>query len=251
MKNVSDNIERLIVRRLDGALTEDEGLQLDRELLRNPDARQLLEDYARVDAVASSALVEVLGCADGAVADAPADRRAADDVGGSRPAVRRATWARRGWRDRYHRGWWLVPGAIAAALLALVVPKPSLDDDLDTGGAARPNGSGQWVDHAPVSGVVPGLADSGAWDGSALSMPGSLGKVVRPGTLSPAVVAPRRDGSELMRNASHVPTVRRRTGREVIGVIGDDGSLYWIEVDRTRTIRPLPAPGRMTGLERL
>jgi hypothetical protein len=34
-----------------------------------------------------------------------------------------------------------------------------------------------------------------------------------------------------------VPRVRRHTGRDVLGVVGDDGNIYWIEVDRTRTVR--------------
>ncbi len=31
--------------------------------------------------------------------------------------------------------------------------------------------------------------------------------------------------------------IRRVTGREVLGVVGEDGNIYWIEVDRIRTIR--------------
>lgn len=31
--------------------------------------------------------------------------------------------------------------------------------------------------------------------------------------------------------------IRRITGREVLGVVGEDGNIYWIEVDRILTIR--------------
>ncbi len=31
--------------------------------------------------------------------------------------------------------------------------------------------------------------------------------------------------------------VQRDRGRETIGVLGEDGNIYWIEVDRTRTVR--------------
>ena len=41
----------------------------------------------------------------------------------------------------------------------------------------------------------------------------------------------------MMRPVSTMPRMRSDTGREVIGVVGEDGNLYWIEVDRTRTIR--------------
>ena len=36
MKDVDPNIEKLIVRRLDNEISEDESLELDRELIRNP-----------------------------------------------------------------------------------------------------------------------------------------------------------------------------------------------------------------------
>ena len=51
----------------------------------------------------------------------------------------------------------------------------------------------------------------------------------------------RRTGinPDLMRT---IGTTRRSTGRNVLGIIGDDGNVYFIEVDRTRTIR-LPDAG--------
>ncbi len=55
--NPSDkDIERLIVRRLDGALTPDEELELDRQIIRDPQVRRLLEEYQRIDEWAAAAL---------------------------------------------------------------------------------------------------------------------------------------------------------------------------------------------------
>lgn len=33
------------------------------------------------------------------------------------------------------------------------------------------------------------------------------------------------------------PKTWRDTGRETFGVVGDDGNIYWIGVDRTRTAK--------------
>ena len=53
---VNERIERLICRRLDGELTREERLELDRALARDPAARALLNDYARNDALVAGAL---------------------------------------------------------------------------------------------------------------------------------------------------------------------------------------------------
>ncbi|MCH7597054.1 MAG: hypothetical protein IID35_10895, partial [Planctomycetes bacterium] len=52
MSNIDENLERLIVRSLDGDLSEDEQLDLDRELIRNPDALRLMEEYGSIDRLA-------------------------------------------------------------------------------------------------------------------------------------------------------------------------------------------------------
>ena len=44
MSPVNARIEQLIVRRLDGELTDDERLELDRALMRDPRARRLLQE---------------------------------------------------------------------------------------------------------------------------------------------------------------------------------------------------------------
>ncbi len=57
---VDDRVERLIVRSLDGEITEEEQLELNRELLRSPEAQELLEDYKSTDAIAAESLKSVI-----------------------------------------------------------------------------------------------------------------------------------------------------------------------------------------------
>jgi hypothetical protein len=40
-----------------------------------------------------------------------------------------------------------------------------------------------------------------------------------------------------------LPRYQRDRGTEVIGVVGDDGNVYWLEVERTRTIKLPPKAG--------
>ena len=60
MSNPEHDLERLIVRYLDSELTEEEELELNRELIRNPEAQQLLDDYRRADDLAVAALNRVI-----------------------------------------------------------------------------------------------------------------------------------------------------------------------------------------------
>ena len=185
MSDVNEHLERLMTRSLDGALTEDEELELNRELIRNPEAHRLMAEYRAVDKLAAAAL----------------DRA----VAGEAPKFDAATWAqavparKRPW---HARGWlWLAPGAIAAALLALIVPRPPLTRVGPTPLVRAPSVS------------IPGGAVRSPFNGA------------RP---------------DMMRSVRSTPAIHRNTGRDIIGVLGDDGNLYWIEVERTRTVT-LPA----------
>jgi len=206
MAPVNKEIERLIVRRLDGALTEDEELRLNRELIRNPDARQLLEDYERVDALASAALTDILGGEQ-------------EDVDVSLLTERTPPRTR---RMRYHRGWWLIPGAVAAALLAIAI-RPIFDGN---GGILPSNGTQQVAGDPSVNPIH--------------SAPARPARPPSMGIVSP-VPARQTDGDSLTRNVSRLPITKRQTGRDVLGVMGDDGNIYWIETDHVRTIRQAPA----------
>ncbi len=180
MSKPDKNIEKLIARHLDGALSEDEKLELNRALIRDPDARQTCDEYARIDALAVASLDQILGD-DGVDFDAESlpERAASIPVRG------------------IHRGWWLGTGAVAAALLAMVLARASL---------APRDGSTGMADVTPV----------------------------------PVQVFPGPNGpdNQIMRNVgTSAPKIRRHQGREWLGVMGEDGRVYWIEVDRTRTLR--------------
>ena len=118
----------------------------------------------------------------------------------------RSTNVRRVKTRSFNLGWMLIPGAIAAAILATVIPRPTFTDQ---SGAVTDATNGQTT---MLPSVMPTVMPSVARDG-------------------------RGGSSDLMRPVSVAPSVRRRTGRDLIGVVGDDGNLYWIEVERTRTIK--------------
>ncbi len=186
MGSVDKDIERLIVRRLDGTISDDENLELNRELIRNPDAHQLMEEYGRIDELASEALHRAVD----------ADRLSFDPL-----ALPERSEARTRVLPRWT--WQLATGAIAASLLAVLV--------------ARIPPSASSTDHS--------VADR---------------QVVLP---IPTRVSPTPTNSlypeGLIRNVGTRvrPKIRRDTGREVFGVVGDDGNVYWIGVDRTRTTK--------------
>lgn len=181
MEHVDEHLERMIGRSLDGELPEEEQLELDRELIRDPAAHAMMRDYREIDERAGQALRSVL--------DSRADSAAAAEL----------TELRRGGR-RVGHAWLWASGAVAAAILAMVIPHP-----------------------AQVSKSLPPI---GAERGDA--------------GLTPALQPMRagRSQGDLMRSVStQAPAVRRSTGRDLIGVIGEDGNWYWIEVERSRTIR--------------
>ena len=61
MEAVNERTELLINRRLDGRITPDESLELDKALIRTPAARDLLADYERIDAAAAAGLRAAIG----------------------------------------------------------------------------------------------------------------------------------------------------------------------------------------------
>jgi anti-sigma factor RsiW len=107
MSQIDRRIERLIIRRLDGELTDEERLELDPVLLASPEMRRLVEQYERIDAASAAALEAVVG-----------------DAADERVAFVPATGGR-----RYSRAWWALPAAAAAALalIAVLVPRPPGD----------------------------------------------------------------------------------------------------------------------------
>ncbi|UCF33220.1 MAG: hypothetical protein JSV78_12895 [Phycisphaerales bacterium] len=190
-----DRIENLIVRSLDGELSDDEQLELDRAVLRAPEARRLKEDYERIDALATAALSEAVG-----------DQPPAFDpmvLTGEEGAARKAAGQRSVAVARHHWAWWLMPGAIAAAILAaLLIPTSLLGPEVHQPQAFVP---------ATTQHMIPEVASS--------SRPSELPEV------RPVLEAPRK--------------IKRTTDRRYIGVLGEDGRIYWLEIDRIRTIKGL------------
>jgi len=181
MSNVNEHLETLMNRALDEALSEDDELSLNRELIRDPEARRLMAAYRTVDELSAAALNEV--------------------ADGEAPVFDATTWTRADSSKQHirrRRTWfWLAPGAIAAALLAMIVPRPTPTNK----------------EHPPIvqfstTPTINGLS------------------------------GPRFTGGpqDLMHSVRSTPAIHRNTGREIIGVVGDDGNLYWIEVERTRTV---------------
>ena len=67
MTRTDDHLERLINRKLDGELTRDESLELDKCLIRDPAARQSLEESERIDRLTAALLDEVCAVRDEAL----------------------------------------------------------------------------------------------------------------------------------------------------------------------------------------
>lgn len=247
MELTNEQLERLIVRSLDGELTDDEQLALDRELIRNPEARALMDEYRDVDSACATALSTWLNTGDRETSrvhlDAPqSPERERRDItanveksknrkvemegdaihssnGNWQLAIgnsssidnRQSTIDKSSSHHPPHRRHWtlLITGAIAAALLAVILPRPTMN----------PNENAK-TNHIANSGFVdPSLTNH-----------------------QPPVI-PHSAGGTPMRNAAWTnPATYRGTGREVIGIMGDDGNIYWIEVQRTRTIERAANP---------
>lgn len=104
---MDDRTEHLITRRLDGEITEDESLELDKQLIRSPEARTYLNEQERIDALAGEALRAAL---------APGNTEA--------PATSEPTaWPAKvsPWR-RYLQPAAAVAAAITLAVLAATIP---------------------------------------------------------------------------------------------------------------------------------
>ena len=184
MRKVDRNIENMIVKRLDGELAERDELTLDRELIRNPAAREMLESYERIDRLAGAALSDAIGTSETQLDTHAMPQRA---VAHRSPSHR---WI-----------WQLATGSIAAAILAVFVARLTPGDSPFTAtivAEKRPEPIPQMI------GSTPNL--------------------------------PIREN--VMHNVgTSGPKMWRDTGREMFGVVGDDGNLYWIGIDRTRTAK--------------
>jgi hypothetical protein len=190
-----ESVEELIIRSLDGELSEEEEVRLDRAVLRDPEARRLRDEYERTDALASAALNEALP------EEAPSFDPFALTTRANRHDAVSAGRARGS-----HWTWWLMPGAVAAAIVAVLVIPMSTQQPRDV--------------ESPI--VSMPLERPVIQDDSLLNHPMNKPQV------QPVLHGPRK--------------IKKRTDREYIAVLGEDGQVYWLEVDRTRMIKgPKPA----------
>ncbi len=149
---MDERTENLITRRLDGEITEAESLELDKALIRSPEARAYLEEQARISRLASRALETAIVARDEEVV----------------PSVAPPAWPARDSRwQRYLRS--VVAVAAVFVLAAVVATLPvgksrtaspgTFGVDRGTGTAGRAE---QPVDTVPVSeGAWPGLPHAG------------------------------------------------------------------------------------------
>lgn len=180
-------IEDQILKSLDGALDDEALLELRRTVLRDPRARRLMEEHQRIDALAGEVI-----------------RAAVDEKPLSFDPMALTQAAPGSAIARHHWSWWMIPGAIAAAIaIVLMIP--------DVAPPSAPQGQMADRKTSPIAAPVPQIAAGGH------RRPVDYGGVI------PVSNPPKR--------------VRRQTLRDYTGVIGADGRLYLIEIDRTRTLR--------------
>ncbi len=193
MSGLDEKIERLINRKLDGELTYDERLELDRALIRSPEHRRMLEELQRIDAL----------CGESIRSEVEAEPDRPEEM--LRPVAHVPFQ-----RHRWPRLWWLLPGAVAACLGWFTL----------AGGLTGVGSSGR-----QGMGPVGPMAGNGFGLHEEIERPGLIrAPSVRPisATSVPGWTGGIRDG-------------RRNTG--LYWVIGSDGNLYLIQVDRVQTFR--------------
>jgi len=93
MGPIDESLERLIVRELDGELSDQERCELNKWLLRSPEARALLEEYRRYDELAAAVVRGQVDRPTGAVRIDPDP-----EPRNERRGVVAAVWAARIWR---------------------------------------------------------------------------------------------------------------------------------------------------------
>lgn len=189
-----DRIELLITRKLDGAITDDERLELDRALIRSPEHRQMLERSELIDTLCSDAL------------SAEFNRTQVGNVSNIIAKIDRS--------QRSSRYWWCLPASLAACLALIVVSGWHVD-----GGRERPS----LVEQGPLPAtrtppMMPAL-DS------------------RPAHLVDGTARPdfNRGPRDVRRVSTGADVMDRHRDTSFYGIVGEDGRIYLIEFERTRT----------------
>ena len=207
---VDEQVERAIVRRLDGELDESASAELDRRLVRDVAAHRLMDATAAADASAGDALRAAF------VPEAGAAGRWGE-LGRRLGARRRVRWA-----------------VAAAAAVALVVAAGSVVVLLVGGAGRRPAGGGPVAAHlangnaAPAEALPAGVAELmwHVWDAPPAEARGdaAAGAAAPDDMLVPlpTIQGPRR--------------THRAVDRHIYGVHDEsDDTIYLLGVDRVRT----------------
>ena len=192
MFDKEEHLERTIIRKLDDELSADEAHELNLELIRNPEAQRLLEGYERLDATVSACLADAIGETQELGFDPFELTRTPQTAASTEP------------RRSYNRAWWLVPGAIAAAMVALLMVQPKSPS-------------------IPADGPL------------MVQMPST--RIEAPIEASAIPSSAPSNGTRQAGHRERPRQIQRRTARDVLGVMGDDGNIYLFEVDRTRTTK--------------
>jgi len=207
-----NELEDRIVRALDGELSASERAELDRELLRNPAARRLMDQYRRIDGQAAAALRTALG----------SDANVLGTASPARPPRRATRWR------------WGSISLVAAAVLLLAVGiwaavharhwLPGGGDDR----AARREPLAVGCKGVEPTGTQPALAAARGRDGAAVRSP--LGKA---GVEDVPLMYDTADPSPFFDTPRQGDRV---IDRHFFGVFDEARrELYLIEVDRVRT----------------
>jgi hypothetical protein len=215
MNFVDEQLERNISYHLDGELDADSQVELYRNLLRDPDARQMLDAYQETDAAAGDALRELLGS--------------------PRPVPLEVIQPKR--RRQIPWGQMLATAAclaLAAGVAALVqIAWPALEADTTDG----PLAGGPTIATSPGDAPLPEQQVTNDQTSPALTdaAPGSAGWWRR--SPAPAVQDGRLVDASLGNSLMEGPRQAQRvTDKSVVGVYSGDGqTVYLIEVDRQRT----------------
>ncbi len=218
-----ENIERLISRKLDGELTADEQLVLDRALVRNPEYRDLFADYERIDAECGDVLGSILVTSKRSnhrhpIRVAASGATNGGTVGGKMPRL-----------------WWVLPVAAAACIAVFgMIGLHSSDSD------------------NPIE--EPSIVKSSLADDPATPGYSPIRRRQKPDLTSrPEYVEHIRPRNNERRSpidygiipvSTQAPRLERHRDTGIIGIPGEDGKIYLIEVQRTRTYGQSQPHGR-------
>lgn len=195
------HIERLIVRKLDGEISEGEQLELDRELIRSADVRALYESYCEIDDLAADVIrTSARGAGDGEEMSVPVLR------------VRHEVVAH---QPRHHK--WMVYASGLAACLALVLIWKTPGSNYQPSPTQRPQA---------------GNVDDGGWGGFS-------GNPMNAAQLN-AAHRNSILGDEIgVWNVADLPQQRldRTTDQNLILVPTDNGGYYLLRMDHVRKVR--------------